>query len=176
MLLQIVGESDFVGVYTTTFEMVAKGLMMIKISNNSINNNNIVIPSYWRVVMRDNIPPLEVGINPHNKSVIKITVFVDADCIHEMKLQHAATRKANILINTDVFQKINDFIDVKGQYYISLVGDTVACLFENNCNISKRYTNSRIEFLSDATNSLCGFVIGSLNESDTKKIMKLSSC
>jgi len=176
MFLQIVGESDSSGAYSTTFEMVADTLLMINISNNALKGTDILsIPSYWRLVGREVNPPLEVGINTQYKIISKITIFVDVDCMRDIELQNGEAKVANILINTDIFRKVNDFINVNGQYYVSLIGNTLICLFGNDCKISRKYVNGQIEFLSDETDSLCGLVIGSLNESDEKKLMSLTA-
>lgn len=108
------------------FEKVASDLLMISIENSPSHNGL----SYWRLTGMKNIPPLEIGVDYENGGLVNITFFVDLSCIKNEKVLHADYHQGNIMIDTNIFQKVNDYVDINETYEIYIQDKKCVCMFK----------------------------------------------
>jgi len=150
------------------FEKVANDLLMVSV-NNDINDQAQVF-SYWRMLGNRGNPPLEVGVNTETGTIKSITFFVDSDCFEEFRFSNEDTLSGNILIDSSVFSKPNDYINNKGNYCVTLNSNKFMCRFNEKSDIKETIVNENIEFYVDNNNQLRGFAINNLTDSEIKTI------
>lgn len=156
------------------FEMVVDDLLMVNIYNDVSDAKAIC--SYWRLLgTGEGIPPLEVGIDPERKIVREITFFVDKSCFKKIALQDDNIIQGNFSVNTDIFCKTYDFVDVEGQYFVSFTNGKFMCVFNNDHNVKEAFKNGHFEFFVNAQAELIGFAICSLDERQLRLISSLDS-
>lgn len=153
------------------FEKVADDLLMISIDND-INDSSRVF-SYWRLLGTGMNPPLEIGINTNKKTIKNITFFVDSDCFKDLDFQELNILKGSISIDTNIFRKDNDYVDITGEYFVSISDNRLICIFDLNSHIKEMIGNNRTKFLVNSNNELYGFVIYDLQEQEIKEIMSI---
>ena len=109
------------------FEKIAEDLLMISVI---LETQCDCIPSYWRLVKVSDIPPLEIGVNREIQTLTSIVIFIDSTYITQFEFSKRNIHKGNILIDTSIFSKTNDYIDVNAGYNIAFENNTLVCLFE----------------------------------------------
>lgn len=166
MYMFLLKEKTLSGVTFTQveFEKVADDLLMISIINDI--NDQSTVPSYWRLLGRGTYPPLEIGINCDKGTIKTLTIFVDSDCFDNLSIQDTGCIKGNIKIDTKVFNKKNDYIDIIGEYSVSLDGNRFICIFGMKQNIKETIYNDRIGFLTNTSSEFIGFIIDNLQNSE----------
>lgn len=150
------------------FEKVADDLLMVSVLNQIENHG---IPSYWRLTKTIDIPPLEIGIDFEHGFVSCITFFIDGLAISEIEDLNKSFIEGNIIVDTSIFTKDNDYHDVNLSYDINVCDSKVICSFVSISNNVIVYRNDRIEIYVDSTNCIVGFSICDLTE-DEKYLIK----
>lgn len=170
MYLTKIGENVDETNTNVEFEKVADDLIMISV-NNDINDNTRVL-SYWRLLGNGHNPPLEIGVN--DIGIIKsITMFLDKDCFKECKLLRKNMSYGNVLVDLSIFRKANDYVDVKGNYYVTLADDKFICNFNEEYDLKETVVNKNIQFYIDNNNRLQGIVVSNLTDAEIKMIKSL---
>ena len=157
------------------FEMVVDDdLLMVNIWNDVSDTRTIC--SYWLLEGTGvKMPPLEVGIDPQKRIVRKITFFVDRSCFKKTALQTGNIIQGNFSVDTAIFCKTYDFVNVKGQYFVSLTNRKFVCVFKNAHNTIETFKNGLLEFFINEQAELAGFAICSLNERELRLISSLDN-
>lgn len=150
------------------FEKVDDDLLMISISNETPNQG---ILSYWRLTKVVGIPPLEIGIDCNKGNVASITFFVDTPYIKKSKNINTISEWGNLLVDTNIFTRVNDYVDVDQAYEVNISEDKLICAFMKESEFKKSYRNDRLEIFSDYQNHIIGFSICDLTVEE-KKMMK----
>lgn len=149
-------------------EKVADDLLMISV-NYDINDQERV-PSYWRLLRHNQNPPLEIGINTDKGFITHMTLFVDSDCFKEFNVEGIDVLNGNVIVDTDIFKKTNDYVDTDGEYFINISDGKFICSFGlHNC-IKEAIGNNKIKFLISHSDELCGFEIYDLTKSEFDNI------
>ena len=147
-----------------SFEQVASDLLMVSLINQIENQG---IPSYWRLTKIIGIPPLEIGVNCQYGFVTCITFFVDCLKIAETEDITCSMEEGNILVDTSIFVKDNDYYDVNQSYDIKICKNKLICSF---IKVKEQdiiaYRNDRMEIYVDSNNYIVGFSICELSEDE----------
>ena len=153
------------------FEKVVDDLLMISIDNDTTDQKTIF--SYWRLIGTGVNPPMEIGINTTTGKIKSITLFVDPDYFAEISFSSQNYEEGNIVLNSDIFNKENDYIDIKGNYSVSLDNGKFICVFCEKCEIKDIIMNGSISFFLNNNDELSGFAISNLREDDINLINSL---
>lgn len=160
------------GVVTSTqkiniiFEKVDDNLLMISL----INLESKGIPSYWRLTNVVGIPPLELGIDCQDGFISNVTFYVDGLAITKVKDLDKPQIDGNVIVDTCVFKKVNDFIDVNKSYDIFYCENKLICSFEKTKEIRSSFRNDRVEIFVDCDNQITGFSICDLTKDEKNLI------
>lgn len=153
------------------FEQVANDLIMISIDNDIDNQTGIC--SYWRLKGNGGNPPLEIGIDTTFGTIKQIIIFIDTDCIESFEVGEICKAKGNVLVDTGVFVKQNDYVNVEGSYFVTIIGRKLFCGFCEEFNANKIISNGDIEIYLDNNKQIIGFAVDNLSESSLKMIKML---
>lgn len=153
------------------FEKVAADLLMISFDNDI--NDQARVFSYWCLLGSGVNPPLMIGVNTETGTIKSITFFVDSDCFKEYQFEHKNTLPGNIMVDSSIFSKANDYVNNKGNYFVALDGNRLMCKFSEECDIKETIVNENIEFHMDNENLLRGFTINGLTDSEIEAITSL---
>ena len=129
------------------FEQVATDLIMVSIDNDI--NNQIGIYSYWRLMGSGGNPPLEVGIDTTVGTIKRIVFFIDVDCIEKFEVGEMSRITGNVLVDTGIFAKQNDYANIEGSYFVTLIGRKLFCKFCEEFNANAVISNGDIEIYLD---------------------------
>lgn len=152
------------------FEKVVDDLLVISITN-SIQNDGIL--SYWRLIKVIGIPPLEIGIDCKSGGVVSITFYMDVSYIKEQESLNVHTGKGNILVDTNIFQKVNDYIDINQGYNVDIQANKLICVFEGVDEFKQSYRNERFEIYLNSRDQIVGFALYDLTEEEIGTINSL---
>ena len=152
------------------FEKVADDLLMISITNQMQYDG---ILSYWRLTKVTQMPPLEIGIECKNGCVISTTFFMDMSCVKKQESIDIHRNKGNVLVDTTMFTKVNDFVDVYQGYEIDIQDDKLICMFGKVDELIQAYRNDRFEIYVDSSNQIIGFAVCDLGEAEIDIINSL---
>lgn len=152
------------------FEKVVDDLLLISITN-SIRNDGIL--SYWRLIKVIGIPPLEIGIDCKSGGVVSITFYIDVSYIKEQESLNVHTGKGNILVDTNIFTNVNDYIDIDQGYKVGIQANKLICLFEGVDEFKQSYRNERFEIYLDSKDQIVGFGLCDLTEEEIETINSL---
>lgn len=157
-----------------TFEKVADDLLMISLVNPEYKG----IPSYWRLTNVVGIPPLEIGIDCQNGFISNVTFYVDGLAIKNGEDINIRPLEGNIIVDTGIFTKVNDYIDVNQTYDIYYYENKLICSFEKTKEIAKSFKNDRTEMFVDCNNQIIGFSICDLSRDEKNLINSImeSTC
>lgn len=150
-----------------SFEKMADDLLMISLSN-EIHNQGIL--SYWRLTKVVGMPPLEIGIDCQEGFISSATFFVDGLAITESEDVNTSIFEGNILVDTGIFTKANDYIDVEQAYDINICKDKLICSFVKAKEFKNTFRNDRVEIFVDCNNQIVGFSICDLSEDEKNLI------
>ena len=115
--------------------------------------------------MKD-MPPLEMGVDYENGDLANITFFADPSCIKDEKVLHTDCYQGNLIISTNIFQKVNDYVDINETYEVYIQDKKCVCMFKTMEKLAKIYRNGRLEVYLNNQNMVIG--IGISNLSDTE--------
>lgn len=149
------------------FEKVADDLLMISLTNQIENQG---IPSYWRLTKTVGMPPLEIGIDCQQGFISSITFFIDRLAISEIEDVHNSVQEGNVLVDTSIFKRDNDYFDVNQPYNISICKDKLKCSFGVINDKSIVYRNDRVEIYVDSNNCIVGFSVCDLSKDERNLI------
>ena len=153
------------------FEKIAKDLLMISIT---FPMESGVIPRYWRLTRVQNIPPLEIGVNCENQSLACIVFFIDSTRIGRFTVIRKNLRRGNILVDTDIFHKTNDYVNIAADYIVGIKNNTCMCFFEGGNYVVQPYRTDRLEVYSDDLNNIVGFGICDLSLKERSMLISMS--
>lgn len=153
-----------------SFEKVVDDLLMITISNQAQNHE---ILSYWRLTKLVGIPPLEIGINCNNGFFVSVTFYVDASLIKKPENIDVFSDKGNISVDTGIFTRINDYVDVDQAYEINILKNKLICSFVKSNEFKQSYQNGNFEIYVDSKNQIVGFSIRDLSKEEIEMINSL---
>lgn len=153
------------------FEQVASDLIMVSIDNDT--NNQRGIYSYWRLMGSGGNPPLEVGIDTILGTIKRIVFFIDADCIEQFKLGEICIVKGNVVVDSGIFVKQNDYVNIEGNYHVTLIDQKLFCKFCDGFNANEIILNNNIEIYLNNNEQIIGFAVDNLSESSLKMIRLL---
>ena len=148
------------------FEKVDDNLLMVSL----VNLESKGIPSYWRLTNVVGIPPLELGIDCQDGFISNVTFYVDGLAITKAEDLNKPQIDGNIIVDTGVFKKVNDFIDVYKTYDIFYCENKLMCSFEKTKEIMKSFRNDRVEIYVDCDNQIIGFSICDLSKDEKNLI------
>lgn len=152
------------------FEMVAEDLLMISIMNESMKNN---VLSYWRLTKVVGIPPLEIGVNCNHQCLAGITFFLDSTCMVKQDKVEVVVEKGAVVVDTSVFTKANDYVDVHQEYSAYIEDGKLICSFEKSVNFKYSYKTSRLEIYVDSNDKIIGFALCNLSKKEISMIKNL---
>ncbi|ECB9712482.1 hypothetical protein FL878_06985 [Listeria monocytogenes] len=145
-----------------TIEKVVDDLLMVDIKID-INKNKDYY-NYWRLTKIVGIPPLEIGID-EDGSIQSIVFYINLTHFNEIKYTKPRNEHGLLQVDTTIFKKKNDFIDIDGEYYIFFDGKELNCFFEKEFTPDVCYVINRIKvYMKD--DELIGFSIIDLSEND----------
>lgn len=150
------------------FEKVVEDLLMVSLTNQTKYNG---ILSYWRLVNVSGIPPLEIGIDCESRCLASINFYIDVSYIDEHRINEVQAQRGSVLVDTSIFSKTNDYVDVDKSYMIYIQNNKLICLFETNSIIAQSYRTDRLEVYLDSKNNILGFAICDLSVQE-RKILK----
>ena len=153
------------------FEKVADDLLMISINNDTADSKTIF--SYWRLVGTGANPPMEIGINTTTGKIKSITLFVDSDCFSNISCSSQNYEDGNIILDSDIFSKENDYIDIEENYSVSLDAEKFICIFCEQYETKSIIADGSIEFFLNHNDELIGFAINNLSEEEINIIKSL---
>ena len=153
------------------FEMIAEDFIMVSVDNDQRDRTQIF--SYWRLSGDGSNPPLEIGVNGQTGTIKSITIFIDMNCFREIRFPHSNLSHGNIIVDPSIFKKMNDYVDMEGYYYVTLVGNKFICSFNEPCDVREIIVNQNIEFYIDTDHQLRGIAINNLADTEIKKIKAL---
>jgi hypothetical protein len=153
------------------FEKVTADVLMISVDYD-VNDKSRVF-SYWRLLGTGTNPPLEIGVNSLKRSIKSANFFVDSDCFKEIRLGDINTLYGNIMVDTKLFAKKNDYIDTPGKYFIFASNRKLLCIFDSNNCIKETIGNDRVKFLVNYNHEICGFEIHNLNEREIEDLKSI---
>ena len=145
--------------FNIVFEKVAEDLLMISLVNPEFKG----IPSYWRLTNVVGIPPLELGIDCQDGFISDATFFVDGLTIKKGEDISIPSLDGNIIVDTSIFTKVNDYIDVNQSYDIYYCGNKLICSFDETKEIVNSFRNDRVEIFVDSNDQIIGFSICDLS-------------
>ncbi|MBC2328539.1 hypothetical protein [Listeria swaminathanii] len=152
-------------------EKVVDDLLMIEIKID-INKSKDYY-NYWRLTKTVGIPPLEIGID-EDGSIQTIVFYIDETHFREIKYTEPRNEYGLLEVDTAIFKKKNDFIDIDEEYYISLNGKELICFFEKKFIPDGCYVIDRIKVYMKA-DELIGFSINDLSETDFAMLSSIRS-
>lgn len=171
MFLTKIGTSRNITKTRVEFEQIATDLIMLSIDNDI--DNQTVICSYWRLKGNGGNPPLEIGIDTTSGTIKQIIIFIDTDCIESFEVGEICKVKGNVLVDTGIFVKQNDYVNVEGSYFVTIIGGKLFCRFCEEFNANKIILNGDIEIYLDNNEQIIGFAVDNLPESSLKMIEML---
>lgn len=151
------------------FEKVAEDLLMISLVNTEFKG----IPSYWRLTNVVGIPPLELGIDCQDGFISNVTFCVDGLTIKKGEDINIPPLDGNIIVDTSIFTKVNDYIDVNQTYDIYYNENKLICSFEKTKEIVNSFRNDRVEIFVDDNNQIIGFSICDLSKDEKNLIDRI---
>lgn len=155
-----------------SFEKVADDLLMVSLTNQIENQG---IPCYWRLTKTVGIPPLEIGVDCQHGFVSCITFFVDGLAIEVSEDVNNSMLEGNILVDTSIFTKDNDYYDVNQSYDVNVCKDKLICSFVKTKEKNIAYRNDRVEIYVDSNNRIVGFSVCDLSEDEKHLIKSIKS-
>lgn len=148
------------------FEMVADDLLMISLVNPEFKG----IPSYWRLTNVVGIPPLELGIDCQDGLISNATFYVDGLAIKNGEDINITPLDGNVIVDTNIFTKVNDYIDVNRKYDIYCNENKLICSFGKTKEIVNSFRNDRVEMFVDSNDQIIGFSICDLSKEEKNMI------
>ncbi len=152
------------------FEKVADDLLMVSITNQIESHKP---PCYWRLTKTNGIPPLEIGLNRQQGVISCITLFIDGLDISEIDDYNMSRMEGNVIVDTSIFTKDNDYYDVEKNYDISVNNDRFICLFDAIKENTIAFRNGRLEIFVDSNNSIIGLSVCDLSEDENNLIKSI---
>jgi hypothetical protein len=164
MYLTKTGVLDSKLIIDISFEQVADDLLLVRIVNRAQQG----IPSYWRLTNAVDIPPLELGVDCQEGYISDITVFVDGLDIKDGEKINTPLPKlfGNVLVDTSIFKKVFDIVDVNDTFDVYIYKDKLICLFEKTKEITETVKVDRVEMYIDCSEQIVGFAICDLTETE----------
>ena len=153
-----------------SFEKVVDDLLMITISNQTLNRGLL---SYWRLTKVVGMPPLEIGIDCNNGTFASATFFVDVSYIKNSENVNVISYRGNVLVDTEIFSRVNDYVDVDQTYEINIFEDKLICAFIKCNEFKKSYINDRLEVFVDCQDQIVGFSICKLSVEEKNMVKSL---
>lgn len=163
MLLRKKEISSIKSEINVSFEEVADDLLMVSLTSQVENQE---IPSYWRLTQTVGIPPLEIGIDRAHGFILCVTFFIDRLAIQEIEDADNSMSEGNILVDTCIFKRDNDYYDVNQPYDVSICKDKLICSFIAINEKSIAYRNDRVEIYVDSNNCIIGLSICDLSKDE----------
>lgn len=163
MFLKKKNVSDFKTNVNVCFENVADDLVMVSLANLLELEG---IPSYWRLTGNVGIPPLEIGVDCQHGFITSITFFVDKFAVSTASNLDVSMLEGNVMVDTGIFSKENDYFDVEQLYDVSICGSKLICSFVTKEQYFVAYRNGRVEIYVDSNNCVVGFSICDLSEEE----------
>ncbi|MBC1771282.1 hypothetical protein HBP63_12170 [Listeria welshimeri] len=151
-------------------EKVVDDLLMISIKMDTKNNKSYY--DYWRLIKTMGIPPLEIGIDKTDGSIQTIVFYVASDLFREINFKLPNKNEGGIMVDSSIFKKENDYVDIDSNYFVFLDGDELVCSFEEKFNPDMSYNINRIKvFLK--LNEVIGFSVKDLSNIEIEKLKSL---
>ena len=154
------------------FEKVVDDLLMISIGISEENEKGVL--NYWRLTKARDIPPLEIGISVIDGFIYSIVFYVDSDFFQaESRYYYTDFEKQGcVVIDTSIFKKKNDYIDIRKSYRLFLDNDRLLCGFNEETSPNQIVKNNRLGiWLVD--NQIIGFEIYNLSQSEILEIKSI---
>lgn len=146
--------------YNIVYDKVVDDLLLIRV----YDDNDDIIPSYWRLVQSIDIPPLEIGINCKTGCISSLIFYIDLNYnIKNINIKDDNIKIGNVVIDTDIFKKINDYVDVQLKYYIYIQNNKLICLFQPKIELYETIKSGFLEFYINSNNEIIGFSICNIN-------------
>lgn len=158
------------------FEKIGESFLLVSVDYDSDSLESVEkseVPSYWRLVVGRNIPPLEIGINTETKRISRMAFFADRCELSKIETPYVNGYQGEVVVDTDIFKRRYDFVDVIGDYSVTLCNGRLICLFDNYCASLGIVEGEKIGFIIDKRYSLCGFVIKDLSEQEIRLLESL---
>ena len=147
------------------FEKVVDDLLMISIGINEENEKGVL--NYWRLTKAKGIPPLEMGVSNIDGLIYSIVFYVDSDFFQAESIYDYTDfeKQGCVVIDTSIFKKNNDYIDIQKSYKLFLDNDRLLCGFDEETRPDQIVKNNRLGIWL-VNNQIIGFEINNLSQSE----------
>ena len=152
-------------------EAVPGDLLILSISKKAVPNR---VMSYWRLTKVDRLPPLEIGIDCEEACIADITIFLESSSFLRLESPDVKIINGSLLVDTSVFNKAYDFIDINKGYTVSIAGNKLVCLFQVCDAIKQGYQTDRLEVYLNSNRDIIGFAICDLTAEELNVIHSIS--
>jgi hypothetical protein len=153
-----------------TFEKVVEDLLMVTVKNN-LDSENIL--SYWRLTQVQGIPPLELGIDCEKELVSSVVFYIDTTYFKVIDIKDFKMSLGNVVLDSNIFNKRNDYIDIDDGYSVAISDDRLICQFNFSKSFNEAYKNGRFEIYLNEDQQVCGFSISNLLEDEINQIKSI---
>lgn len=148
-------------------EKVVDDLLMISIKIDSNKNKDYY--DYWRLTKTMGIPPLEIGIDGTDGSIQNLVFYIDSNYFKNESCNLTREQPGAVLVDTSIFKKNNDYVDVYEEYYVFCSNKDLICSFMDDFHPDECYINNRIKIFLQS-NLIIGFAISDLSNSEIKML------
>lgn len=151
-------------------EKVVDDLLMISIKMDIRNDKTYY--DYWRLTRTMGVPPLEIGVDKTDGSIQTIVFYVASEFFKKINFDLTNENEGLIMIDSSIFKKENDYVDIDSSYFLFLDGDELVCSFEENFEPDSSYNINRIKIFLKL-NEVVGFSIKDLTNIEIEELKSL---
>ena len=148
-------------------EKVVDDLLMISIKIDSNKNKDYY--DYWRLTITTGIPPLEIGIDSTDGSIQNIVFYIDSNYFKDSICNTPHENHGVVLVDTSIFKKKNDYVDLDDEYYVFFNDKDLICSFIDHFNPDEYYIINRIKIFVKS-NLIIGFAISNLSSKEIEML------
>ncbi len=167
MLLKKIGSKNSNVESEIHMEKVVDDLLMISVKIDSKKHKNYY--DYWRLIKTLGVPPLEIGIDRTDGSIQTIVFYIASEFFRKINFALPKKTEGVIMVDSSIFKKENDYIDIDSSYFVFLNGHNLICYFDEEFEPDTSYDIDRVSvFLK--LNEVIGFSIKGLSDIEMKQL------
>ena len=156
--------------YVISVEKFADDLIMISVVN---EDYKCEVPSYWRLTKTFGNPPLEIGVDCQSGLIVGITAFISEVLSSESFVNTIVPISDDVIVDTSIFSKTNDYIDVDQGYKVYINDVKMMFCFGDNQEPEKIFRSDRLELYIDNYNQIIGFSLCDLSKDEVALMVNL---
>lgn len=154
-----------------SMEKIVDDLLMINVKIDSKNDKAYY--DYWRLTKTIGIPPLEIGIDKTDGTIQTIVFYVDLNDLKNFDLSTPQNKHEGLVtMDTSIFQKENDYVDINESYFVSFKDNKLYCCFTEAVIPDESYNINQIS-ISLNKGKVIGFSIADLTEYEKQLLSPL---